>query len=131
MIETKQRVKQLRRFDIETAWKNPRGKLIDISSILKVESTFEISTSNRRRNFHVDLPFRIDEISTNFSHGISKLNRWRTDEYMSTGLTIRKKIQTRFCFIFYLLMIYQHIFHLFFFYNNILLFQLILHFHQI
>ena len=110
----------------KSTWKTHRY-FVDFESRIHVE----ISTSNRRRNFHVDLPFRIDKISTNFSHGISKSNRWQTDEYMSTGLTIRKKIQTRFCFIFYLLMIYQHIFHLFVFYNNILLFQLIFHFHQI
>ena len=39
MIEWKQRVQELRRFDVETTQKNPRGELIDISSILKVEST--------------------------------------------------------------------------------------------
>ena len=39
MIQWKQRVQKLRRFDIETTQKNPRGKLIDISSILKVEYT--------------------------------------------------------------------------------------------
>ena len=30
---------KLSQFDVETKWKNPRGKLIDILSILKVEST--------------------------------------------------------------------------------------------
>ena len=35
----KQRVQELRRSDVETTQKNPRGELIDISSILKVEST--------------------------------------------------------------------------------------------
>ena len=39
MIEWKLRVQKLRRFDIETTQKNPRGELIDISSILKVEFT--------------------------------------------------------------------------------------------
>ena len=39
MIERKQRVKQLRRFDIETTQNNPREELIDVLSILKVEST--------------------------------------------------------------------------------------------
>ena len=39
IIERKQQVQKLRRFDIETTQKNPGGELIDISSILKVEST--------------------------------------------------------------------------------------------
>ena len=39
MIQWKQRVQKLRRFDIEMTQKNPRGELIDISWILKVEST--------------------------------------------------------------------------------------------
>ena len=33
----------LRRFDVETTYKNPRGQLTDISSILKVESTLKCS----------------------------------------------------------------------------------------
>ena len=80
MIEWKQRVQKLRRFDVETTQKNPRGELIDISSILKVEST-----SNRCHNFHVDSPFKIDVISTNFPRGISTSNRWRIDEDVSIG----------------------------------------------
>ena len=79
MIESKQRVKQLRWFDTKIAEKNPRGKLIDISSILKAESTSKflrwinviISTWIRlsrsmkyRRNFHVDFRRRIDGEST-------------------------------------------------------------------
>ena len=47
---------------------------------------FEISTSNRCHNFHVDSPFKIDVISTNFPRGISTSNRWRIDEYVSIGL---------------------------------------------
>ena len=39
MVEWKQRVQKLGRFDVEKTWKNPHGELIDISSILKVEST--------------------------------------------------------------------------------------------
>ena len=39
MIEWKQRVQNLRRIDVEKRQKNPRGKLIDILTILKSEST--------------------------------------------------------------------------------------------
>ena len=77
MTEWKQRVQKLRRFDGE----NPRGELIDISSILKVEST-----SNRCHNFHVDSPFKIDVIFTNFPRGISTSNRWLIDEDVSIGI---------------------------------------------
>ena len=41
-IEWKQQVQQLHRFDIETTQKNPRGELIDVSSILKFESTSKL-----------------------------------------------------------------------------------------
>ena len=41
MIEWKRQVQKLRRFDVEMTWKNQRGKLIDISSILKAESTLK------------------------------------------------------------------------------------------
>ena len=37
----------------------------------------EISTSNRCHNFHMDLPFRIEEISTNFPRRVSRSNRWQ------------------------------------------------------
>ena len=75
LIERKQRVKHLRRFNIETTLKNPCGKLINISSILKVESTWKfprridviISIQIRlsklmksRRVFHVEFQGRID-----------------------------------------------------------------------
>ena len=39
MIQWKQSVQKLPQFNVETTSKNPRGKLIDILSILKVEST--------------------------------------------------------------------------------------------
>ena len=45
----------------------------------------EISTSNRCHNFHVDSPFKIDVISTNFPRGISTSIRWRIDENVSIG----------------------------------------------
>ena len=66
---------EVSRFDVETTSKNPRGKLIDISSILKVESTSKfpgridviISTWIRlsksmksRRTFNVEFRRRID-----------------------------------------------------------------------
>ena len=37
----------------------------------------KLSTLNRIHLFHMDLPFIIDEISTNFVRGISMSNRWR------------------------------------------------------
>ena len=37
----------------------------------------EISTSNRCHNFHMDLPFKIEEISTNFPRRVSRSNRWQ------------------------------------------------------
>ena len=40
MIEWKQRVQNLHRFDVETKQKNPRRELIHFSSILKVKSTW-------------------------------------------------------------------------------------------
>ena len=46
---------------------------------------FEISTSNRCHNFHVDSPFKIDIISTNFPRGISTWNWWPLDEDVSIG----------------------------------------------
>ena len=45
----------------------------------------ESSTSNRCRNFHVDLPFKIDENSTNFPRGISTSKQWQIDEDVSIG----------------------------------------------
>ena len=75
MTEWKQRAQELRRFDVETTYKNPRGELIDISSILKVESTSKfprridviISTwillsksMKSRQTLHVEFQRRID-----------------------------------------------------------------------
>ena len=45
----------------------------------------EISTSNRYHNFHVDSPFKINVISTNFPRGMSTSNRWRIDKDVSIG----------------------------------------------
>ena len=81
MIEWIQRVKQLRRFE------KPRGEIIDVLSILNPRRIHvEISTSNRCHIFHVDSPFEIDEISTNFPRGILTSNRWRIDEDVSIGM---------------------------------------------
>ena len=58
MIKWKQLVQKLRRFDVETTYKNPRGELIDILSILKIESTWNFhveSMANRRRCVHWDV----------------------------------------------------------------------------
>ena len=56
------------------------------------------STSNRCHNFHVDSPFKMDVISTNFPRGISTSNRWWIEEDMSIGnvgatLKLRHKMQ--------------------------------------
>ena len=70
-----------RRSDIEkSTWKTHRY-FVDFESRIHVE----ISTSNRCHNFHVDSPFKIDEIPTNFPPGISTSNRWRIDEDVSIG----------------------------------------------
>ena len=71
-----------RRNDIEkSTWRTHRY-FVDFESRIHVE----ISTSNRCHNFHVDSPFKIDLISTNFPRGISTSNRWRIDEDVSIGL---------------------------------------------
>ena len=84
-IERKQWVEQLPRFDIETALKKSTWKthqyFVDFESPIHVE----ISTSNRFYNFHVDSPFKINEISTNFPRGISTSNRWWIDEDVPIG----------------------------------------------
>ena len=72
-----------------STWKAHRY-FVDFESQIHVE----ISTSNRCHNFHVDSPFKIDVISTNFPHGISTSNRWRIDEDVSIGLFLRLKYQS-------------------------------------
>ena len=77
-IQWKQPVQKLRRFDIETTSKRPRGELIDIRrNYVDFESRIhaKISTSNRCHNFHMGSPFKINVISTNFPRGISTSNR--------------------------------------------------------
>ena len=58
--------------------------LVDFESRIHVE----ISSSNRRHNFHVDSYFEIDDISKNFLRGMSTLNRWRIDEDVPIGLLL-------------------------------------------
>ena len=55
----------------KSTWKTHRC-FVDFESRIHVE----ISKSNRCHNFYVDLPFKIDEISTNFPPGISTSSRW-------------------------------------------------------
>ena len=64
----------------KSTWRTHRY-FVDFESRIHVE----ISTSNRCHNFHVDSPFKIDVISTNFPRGISTSNRWRIDKDVLTG----------------------------------------------
>ena len=57
---------------------------VDFESQIHVE----ISTSNRCHNFHVDSPFKIDVISSNFPRAISTSNRWIINEDVSIGLLL-------------------------------------------
>ena len=73
-----------RRNDIEkSTWRTHRY-FVDFESRIHVE----IPMSNRCHNFHVDSPFKIDKISTNFPRGISTSNRWRIDEGVSLELLL-------------------------------------------
>ena len=62
-----------RRNDIEKSTWKTHQYFVDFETRIHVE----ISTSNRCHNFHLDLPFKMDEISTNFPCGISTSNRRR------------------------------------------------------
>ena len=73
-----------RRNDIEESTWRAHRYFVDFESQIHVE----ISTLNRCHNFHVDSPFKIDEISTNFTRGISTLNRWRIDKDVSIGFIV-------------------------------------------
>ena len=92
-MEWKQRVQKLRLVDLEATsmWRTHRY-FVDFESRIHVE----ISKSNRCYNLHVESPFKIDLISTNFSRGIPMLNRWRIDEDVSIGLLLHspQNIQT-------------------------------------
>ena len=56
-----------RRNNIEKSRQRTHWYIVDFESRFHVE----ISTSNQCHNFHVDSPFRFDEISVNFPRGIS------------------------------------------------------------
>ena len=62
-----------RRNDIEKSTWKTHQYFVDFETRIHVE----ISTSNRCHNFHLDLPFKMDEISTNFPCEISTSNRRR------------------------------------------------------
>ena len=71
-----------RRNNIEkSTWRTHRY-FVDFESRIHVK----ISTSNRCHNFHVNSPFKIDLISTNFPRGVSTSSRWRIDKDVSIGL---------------------------------------------
>ena len=71
-----------RRNDIEkSTWRTHRY-FVDFEIRIHVE----ISTSNQCHNSHVDSPFKIDIISTNFPRGISTSNPWQIDEDVSIGI---------------------------------------------
>ena len=73
-----------RRNDIEkSSWRTLRY-FVDFESRIHDE----ISTSNQCHDFHEDLPFKIDVISTNFPCGISKSNRSRIDQDASIGYLV-------------------------------------------
>ena len=71
-----------RRNDIEKSTRKTHRYFVDFESRIHAE----ISTSNRCHDFHMDSPFKIDVISTNFPRGISTSNRWRIDEDVPIGI---------------------------------------------
>ena len=69
------------RNDIEkSTWRTHRY-FVNFESRIHVE----ICTSNPCHNFHLDSPFKMDEISTNILRGISTSNRWRINEDVPIG----------------------------------------------
>ena len=62
-------------------WKTHRYS-VDFESQIHIK----ISTLNGCPTFHVDLPFKIDAISTNFPRGISTPNCWKIDKDVSIGM---------------------------------------------
>ena len=80
---------ELRRFDVETTenstWRTHRY-FVDFESRFYVE----ISNSNRCHNFHGDLPFKIDAISTNFPRGISTLIDGKSTKMCPLGISFLK-----------------------------------------
>ena len=86
MIEWKLQLQKLHRFDFKTTQKRPRGKLVDILLILKVEFTSElprrinviismsIHLSNLMKSRKVEFRRRIDGESTKIVHWNEKDN---------------------------------------------------------
>ena len=72
----------------KSTWRTHRY-FVDFESRIHVE----ISTSNRCHNFHVDSPFKIDVISTNFPRWISMSNRWHIGKDVPIGKL--SKLHTR------------------------------------
>ena len=94
----------------KSTWKTHRY-FVDFENRIHVQ----IFTSNRCHNFHVDSPFKIDVISTNFPRGISTSNRWRIGEDVSIGRFKNKSIAfisvgSVFYFILFVLFIYVFIY---------------------
>ena len=85
IMEQKQRVKRLFRFDVETTQKNSRGKLIHIQTILKIKST---SNFPRRIDFII---FTLTGFSKSMKSWILTSNRWQIDEDVFIGSSLTKK----------------------------------------
>ena len=62
----------LRQHDIQKSTWRTHSYLVDFESRINLK----ISASNQCHNFHMDLPVKIDEISTNFPREILTSNRW-------------------------------------------------------
>ena len=69
------------RNNMEKSTRKTHRYFVDFESQIHVE----IFRSNRYHNFHVDSPFKIDVISTNYPPQISTSNRWRIDQDVSIG----------------------------------------------
>ena len=71
-----------RRNDIEKSTWRTHQYFVDFESRIHVK----ISTSNRCHNFHVDLPIKVDVISTKFPHGLSTSNRDESTKMCLLGM---------------------------------------------
>ena len=88
-----------------SAWRTWRY-YVDFESRIHVE----ISSLNRCHNVHVDSPFKIDVISTNFPREISTSNWRRFDEDVSIGKWVYKKdilIRLNVCILWWKIEIYD------------------------
>ena len=86
-----------RRNDIEKSTRKTHRYFVDFESRIHAE----ISTSNRCHDFHMDSPFKIDVISTNFPRGISTSNRWRIDEDVPIGMSFTAEILCKVLYFFF------------------------------